>query len=245
MNAPPPRPYAVLAVVAVGTLTSSLGGSLVNVTVPLIRRDFGADMGTASWVMAAYSLTVSALLLPAGRVGDLFGKRRVYAIGFAVFGAGSTLCALAPTLASLIAARALQGAGAAMLMSTGPALTTAAFPPAQRGRALGMQATATYTGLTLGPSIGGFLAHRAGWHLAFWVNVPVAVAGVLLARFVLRPLARGPAQPFPWVSAALLGPALAAALVAVTRGPTWGFSSATVLGLFAVSAALFAGFLGA
>ncbi|WP_437515540.1 MFS transporter [Sorangium sp. So ce1099] len=182
MSAPASRPYAVLGVVAVGTLMSALGSSLINVAVPLVRRDLGVDIGAASWVLAAYSLSVSALLLPFGRLGDRLGKGRVYAAGFGVFGAGSALSALAPTLASLVAARALQGAGAAMLMANGPALTTAAFPPTQRGRVLGLQATATYLGLSLGPSIGGWLAQRAGWHAAFWINVPISLAGALLAR---------------------------------------------------------------
>ncbi len=242
--APAPSPYAVLGVVAVGTFMSALGASLVNVAVPRIRADFHADIGVASWVPAAYTLAVCALLLPAGRVGDLFGKRRVYAAGFAVFGAGAALCAIAPTLAALIAARALQGAGAAMLMSTGPALTTAAFPPAQRGRALGMQATATYTGLTIGPSIGGMLVDSPhGWHLAFGATVPIALAGVPIARFVLHPYKPARSQPFPWTSALLLGPALATLLVAVTRGQAWGWSSTSILLLFASGAALFAAFL--
>ncbi|WP_437599083.1 MFS transporter [Sorangium sp. So ce590] len=176
------RPYAVLGVVAVGTWMSALGSSLINVAVPLVRRDLGVDIGAASWVLAAYSLSVSALLLPFGRLGDRHGKGRVYTVGFGVFGVGSALSALAPTLGSLVAARALQGAGAAMLMANGPALTTAAFPPAQRGRALGLQATATYLGLSLGPSIGGWLAQNAGWHAAFWVNLPIALAGGHLAR---------------------------------------------------------------
>ncbi|WP_437665226.1 MFS transporter [Sorangium sp. So ce1182] len=207
MSAPAPRPYAVLGVVAVGTLMSALGSSLINVAVPLVRRDLGADMGAASWVLAAYSLSVSALLLPFGRLGDRLGKGRVYAAGFGVFGAGSALSALAPTLASLIAARALQGAGAAMLMANGPALTTAAFPPAQRGRALGLQATATYLGLSLGPSIGGWLAQRAGWHAAFWVNVPISLAGALLARSLVgRGAAVAPLAP----AVAPLAPAVAA-----------------------------------
>jgi EmrB/QacA subfamily drug resistance transporter len=242
--APAPHPYAVLGVVAVGTFMSALGASLINVAVPRIRADFHADMGVASWVPAAYTLAVCALLLPAGRVGDLFGKRRVYAAGFAVFGVGAALCAVAPTLGMLIASRALQGAGAAMLMSTGPALTTAAFPAAQRGHALGMQATATYTGLTVGPSIGGMLVDGPhGWHLAFGVTAPVALAGVLLARFVLQPYKPARAQPFPWTSALLLGPGLAALLVAVTRGQAWGWSSASILLLFASGAALFAAFV--
>jgi EmrB/QacA subfamily drug resistance transporter len=240
-----PRPYAVLGVVAVGTFMASLGASVVNVAVPMIRRHFGADMGTASWVLAAYSLTISALLLPAGRVGDLFGKRRVYVAGFAVLGAGGALCALAPSLGALIAARAFQGAGAAMLMATGPALVTAAFPPAQRGRALGLSATATYLGLMLGPSIGGALSHRSGWQLTFWVNVPIAFAGVPLAQRLLHPQRHGAPPPFPWTSALLLGPALTAVLVAVTRGHRWGWSSPAVVGLLAGGAVLFAGFVSA
>jgi EmrB/QacA subfamily drug resistance transporter len=245
MSAPPPRPYVVLGVVAVGTFMSALGGSLINVAVPLIRRDFHADMGATSWVLAAYSLTVSALLLPAGRVGDLFGKRRVYAAGFVIFGVASLACALAPSLGALIAARALQGAGAAMLMATGPALTTAAFPPAQRGRALGMSATATYLGLTLGPTAGGFLAEHAGWHAAFWVSVPIAIVGAILSYAALHPSPHPAPEPFPWASALLLGPALTALLIAITRGQTLGWTSAPILALLAGGTALSALFLAA
>ncbi|WP_437737498.1 MFS transporter [Sorangium sp. So ce1335] len=253
-TAPAPRPYAVLGVVAVGTLMSALGGSLINVAVPLVRRDLGVDIGAASWVLAAYSLSVSALLLPFGRLGDRHGKGRVYTAGFVVFGVGSALSALAPTLASLIAARALQGAGAAMLMANGPALTTAAFPPSQRGRALGMQATATYLGLSLGPSIGGWLAQGAGWHAVFWINVPIALAGALLARSLVwrgapggaaaaRPAQDPRARPFPWASALLFGAALSALLVALTRGQRWGYLSPWVVGLLAVGAVLAAAFV--
>jgi MFS family permease len=106
-----------------------------------------------------------------------------------------------------------------------------------------MQATATYSGLMLGPSIGGFLAHHFDWHWAFGINVPIAVAGVFLAHRVLDPRPHAVPQPFPWASAVLLGPALAATLIALTRGQSWGWSSATILGLFAGGAALFAGFL--
>jgi EmrB/QacA subfamily drug resistance transporter len=240
-----PAPYAVLGVVAVGTFMSALGGSLINVAVPMIRADYRVDMSLASWVLAAYSLSVSALLLPAGRVGDLFGKRRVYGAGFVIFGAASAAAAMAPSLFALVAARAVQGTGAAMLMATGPALTTAAFPPEKRGRALGMQATATYVGLTVGPSIGGLLAYRHGWHLAFWVNVPIAAVGAALSRLALHPERHNAPPPFPWRSAALLGPALAALSVGLTRGPSWGWSSPIVVGLLGAGAVLFAGFLAA
>lgn len=221
----PPRPWAVLAVVAVGTFMSSLGSSLVNVAVPTIRRELGADMGEASWILAAYTLSVSALLLPMGRLGDLWGKRRVYVAGFLVFGLGSAACALAPALGWLIAARALQGAGAAMLMSTGPALTTAAFPPAQRGRALGLQATATYLGLTLGPSLGGYIAAGLGWHALFFVHLPIALAGALLARALLHPGQHGERASFPAASALLFGLSLTLLLVALTRAERWGPAS--------------------
>ncbi|AUX40571.1 multidrug MFS transporter [Sorangium cellulosum] len=249
MSSPAAKPYAVLAVVAVGTLMAALGSSLINVAVPLVRRDLGADIGAASWVLAAYSLSVSALLLPFGRVGDRHGKGRVYTVGFGVFGVGSALSALAPTLAALVAARAFQGAGAAMLMANGPALTTAAFPPAQRGRALGLQATATYLGLSLGPSIGGWLAQAAGWHVVFWINVPISVAGALLARSLVwggaagAPLAAGRARPFPWASALLFGPALSALLVAVTRGQSWGFWSPRFVFLLVLGVVLAAAFV--
>ncbi|WP_437952521.1 MFS transporter [Sorangium sp. So ce296] len=219
MSSPATRPYAVLGVVAVGTWMSALGSSLINVAVPLVRRDLGVDIGAASWVLAAYSLSVSALLLPFGRLGDRHGKGRVYAAGFGVFGVGSALSALAPTLASLVAARALQGAGAAMLMANGPALTTAAFPPAQRGRALGLQATATYLGLSLGPSIGGWLAQRAGWHAAFWINLPIAALGGLLARSLVW---GGSASATPGIARGADPGASAAATDAASAPPARG-----------------------
>ncbi|MFO0755591.1 MAG: MFS transporter [Byssovorax sp.] len=241
-RSPPPRPAVVLAVVAIGTFMSALGTSLVNVAVPTIRRDLGADMGGASFILAAYTLAVSALLLPMGRLGDLWGKRRVYVAGFVIFGLGAGACAIAPTLGLLIAARAVQGAGAAMLMSTGPALTTAAFPPAERGRALGLQATATYLGLTIGPPLGGHMAHAFGWHALFWVHLPIALGGAILSRALLHP---GPIPidaPFPGKSSLLFGLSLTALLVALTRMERWGATSPAVMGLGALGIALFLGF---
>lgn len=238
-----PSPYAVLAVVAVGTFMAAISGSLLNVAVPLIRAHFAADLGAASWVLAAYSLAVSSLLLTVGRLGDLWGRRRVCAIGFAVFGVSSALCAAAPSLGALVALRALQGAGAAMLMATGPAILTAAFPPAQRGRALGLWATATYVGLTMGPSLGGWLAGRFGWPAVFLVNVPIAALGALLALRVLRPSAPAAGATFPWASAILFGCALTAILVALTRGARWGWTSPVVLGLAALGVTLAIGFV--
>jgi EmrB/QacA subfamily drug resistance transporter len=207
----------VLGVVAIGTLLSSLGQSLVNVALPRIAETLDADRASASWVLTSYSLGVSALLLPAGRLGDRYGRRRVYVAGFALVAIGALLCALAPSLAALIAARVVHGVGAACLMATGPALTTAAFAPSERGRALGMQATATYVGLTIGPALGGAIVSRAGWPALFLVSVPVALLGAALAHTVLEHDERATSDPYPLASAILVLPTLAAMLLGITH----------------------------
>lgn len=231
-----------LAVVGLGTFMAALDGSVVNIALPLIQRDYGVPMATVTWVVTAYLLAISSLLLAFGRLGDIHGYRRLYAAGFAVFGAASLLCGLAPSLGWLVLARVVQGTGAAMLMAVGPALLTAAFPPGERGRALGLQATATYTALTVGPSLGGWIAGHLGWPWVFFVNLPVAAAGCLAAR-ALPSDGQGSCQPFDLAGAALLAAGLVALLVALTRGEEWGWRSPAVEALLAAGALLLALFL--
>jgi len=221
--------WLVLGVVGLGTFMSALDGSIVNTIVPLIREQYQATMGDISWVSAAYLLVISSLLLSIGRLGDIWGFKCAFSARFAIFGAGSLLCGLAPTLPALIGARVVQGTGAAVLMAIGPALITSSFPGTERGRALGLQATLTYTGLTLGPSLGGWIAGQFSWHWAFLINVPVAAIGVALAISHLRATERRGRQRFDLIGALTFAAGLTGLLVAMSQAESWGWGSGKTL----------------
>src|SRR4051812_5295502 len=175
----------VLVTVGVGTFMSALDGSVVNTLLPVLSRELGTSIAGIEWVTTIYLLVISALLLSVGRAGDLFGHKRLYLGGFVLFVVGSALCGFAPSAPALVALRAVQALGAAMLMATAPAILTRSFPPTQRGRALGALGTFTYLGLTAGPSLGGWLATALSWRAVFYVNVPFgAIAIVLAMRFI-------------------------------------------------------------
>ncbi|HUP06414.1 MAG TPA: MFS transporter, partial [Caldimonas sp.] len=156
-------------------------GTLVNVSLPAMQKALHATLAQMQWVVEAYALLLSALLLTGGALGDRYGRRRVFGIGVAVFTAASLGCALSGDAPMLIAARALQGVGAALLVPGSLALISAAFPPQERGRAIGTWSG--WSGITtaLGPVLGGWLVDRYAWNWAFLVNVPAGVAVLLIA----------------------------------------------------------------
>lgn len=230
--------WLVLAVVGTGTFMSALDGSIVNIIIPLIREQYQATMGDVSWVSASYLLVISSLLLSIGRIGDMWGFKWVFSAGFIIFGLGSLLCGLAPSLPALIAARVVQGAGAAVLMALGPALTTTAFPGSERGKALGLQVTLTFAGLTLGPSLGGWIASQFGWHWVFLINLPVAAFGVALAVLKLRPGQPRGGQRFDVLGALLFALGLASILLAMSQAETWGWGDVKSVSLIAAGLVL-------
>jgi EmrB/QacA subfamily drug resistance transporter len=184
------------------------------------------------------------VLLGFGRLGDLRGHRGVYLVGFAGFVLASGLCGLAPGVEWLVAARALQAIASGMVFSNAPAILTLAFPPTQRGRALGLQATMTYLGLSAGPPLGGLLAARFGWRAIFFVNLPVGVLGYALAHATLprdRPAGAGPR--FDVAGAALFFVGLTGLLLALDQGHAWGWTSPLTVGLLAASVAVLAAFV--
>jgi len=177
--------WLVLLAIGVGSFMSALDGSVVNAVLPLIRSAFESSVAEIEWVVTVYLLVVSGLLLTFGRLGDLRGQKTVYLAGFGIFTVGSALCALAPSASALVGSRGLQALGAAMLFANSPAILTKSFSREERGRALGLQATMTYLGLTVGPSLGGFLAERFSWRAVFYINVPIVIAAILLSwRFI-------------------------------------------------------------
>jgi len=179
---PAPRsPWVGFSAVSVGTLMATIDGSIVNVALPTVTADLGSTIGGAEWIVSTYLLVISATLLAAGRLGDVAGHRRVFVGGLALFTVASGLCGLTGTLGALVAARALQALGAAAMMAIAPAVVTAVFPAAQRGRALGAVTSVVAVGLTAGPPLGGILVQHLSWRWVFLVNLPVGVLGALWA----------------------------------------------------------------
>ncbi|MGD9316672.1 MAG: MFS transporter [Anaerolineae bacterium] len=237
------RKWYVMAAVAMGVFLATIDGSIVNVALPTLVRAFDTEFAVVQWVVLAYLLTVTTLMLSVGRLGDMVGKKPLYATGFVVFTLGSVLCGLAPTVYWLIGFRVLQAIGAAMLMALGMAIVTEAFPPSERGRALGISGTMVSVGIVVGPVLGGLLIGALSWHWIFFVNLPVGIVGTwMVIRFVpvLKPAG---GQRFDLVGALTLFLCLMALLMALTLGQQVGFAETIVLALFAASLVLLALFL--
>ena len=234
----------VLVTIGIGTFMSALDGSVVNTLLPVLGRELGTDVAGVEWVTTIYLLVISGLLLSVGRAGDLFGHRRLYFAGFVLFVLGSALCGLAGSAHALVALRAVQALGAAMLMATAPAILTRSFPAGQRGRALGALGTFTYLGLTVGPSLGGWLAGAFGWRSVFYINIPIGVLAIALALRAIaddRVTRRG--ERFDFVGAALFTAGLVALLVALNQGHAWGWSSPAAVALLAAATLLLVAFV--
>ena len=169
--------WLVFAVVAAGTFMSTLTSSILNVALPLIQVDLKTDLTTTQWVVIAYLLVITSLLPLLGRLGDIAGRRRIYSLGFIFFVTGSLLCGLARSVEVLIACRLLQALGAAALMANSPAIVTDVFPRKERGKVLGMVGAVVALGTMTGPSLGGMLVERFGWHALFFLNLPIGILG--------------------------------------------------------------------
>ena len=209
------RPW-VLAATILGSAMAFIDGSVVNIALPVIQRELGAGIGALQWVVNGYTLFLGALLLVGGAAGDRYGRRAVFVAGTAVFAAASLACALAPSLPALLAARAAQGIGAALLVPQSLAIISAAFPADIRGRAIGTWAGAASLTTAFGPALGGFLVDGLGWRAAFWINLPLAALAVALALRHVPESRATTTGPLDWKGAALA----VAASALVTLGLT-------------------------
>lgn len=207
----------ILLVTGLGSLASALDSAAVFLIVPIVQRDFGSSIAAVQWVTLAFLLTISALLLPFGRLGDIWGLRRVYLAGIFVFSLSSVLCALAPTIAYLIGFRVAEAVGASMMIAAAPALLALSFPPERRGQVLGLQLTMTYLGLTLGPLVGGVIAGWWSWRGVFWADVGISLLVLFLALRVLPETPRHRAEGFDFPGAGYLAAAVLLVMLAVTR----------------------------
>ena len=234
----------VFAVLGLAVFLATLDSFIVNIAVPSIQRGFaGTSVAGVSWVLNAYAIVFAALLVPAGKLGDILGRRRVFAFGLATFGLGSALCAAAPSLGFLIGARVLQGVGAAAVTPTSLGLLLPSIPAARRPGAIGAWAAIGAVGAASGPPLGGLLTTGLGWHWIFIVNVPLALIA-LFASFRVLPEIRDPAKP-PLPDALgtiiLIG-AVALATLGVVQGPRWGWD-ARVIGCLTAAVVLAGAFI--
>lgn len=218
-----------IAATIVGSGMVFLDGTVVNVALPAIRGDFGADLAGLQWVLTGYLLTLGSLLLLGGSLGDVKGRRKVFSVGLVVFTVASVLCAVAPVLPVLIAARVLQGVGGALLVPQSLAIVTATFHPDDRGAAIGLWSGLAGVSTAIGPFIGGFLVDTYSWRWAFLLNIPLALVTWWLALAV--PESRDPNASarldVPGALSVTLG--LAGLVYALIEGPTKGFTDPVVV----------------
>jgi EmrB/QacA subfamily drug resistance transporter len=234
-DAPPrARPW-ILAATILGSGMVFIDGTVVNVAVPRIQVQFNTSATDVQWVVEAYALFLSALLLVGGSMGDRFGRRRVFVIGLCAFAAASLWCGLASSFAELVIARALQGVGAALLVPGSLAILSASFPEAERGRAIGTWSGFTGITMAFGPVLGGWLIDHASWRWAFFLNLPLAAVVLWLARTHV-PETRNPSQQGPpdWIGAALATLALGAIVYGLLSASSRGWGDALVLGALAL-----------
>ena len=221
--------------IAVGTFFSVVDHGSVLIALPGIESHFSATLESVQWVVVAYALVISVLLLPMGRLGDVVGRRRVYILGTAIFVVGSLGATFAPSLAVLIGLRVLKGIGAGMIQGCGMGMMIAAFPDSERGKALGTHLSVVGLGAIAGPALGGFLVAWLGWQSVFFINVPAGGLVLILSWFLLE-RGSGPAgsgreraATFDWTGAAVSGVILLVLLLVVGNGNSLGWQSAPVI----------------
>jgi EmrB/QacA subfamily drug resistance transporter len=237
------RKWLILTSVSLGSLMSTLDGSIVNIALPFIQQDFGIDLTTVEWVVVAYLLVIGSLLLPFGRLGEVLTFKRVYLVGFAIFTLASISCAASPNELTLIGSRVVQAVGAAMMMAMGPAIVAHTFPPHERGRALGLNGVSVSIGLSLGPALGGVLTQQATWRAIFLINGPIGVLAILWAARILPDEAGNRDQRFDLGGAFLSGVGLFCLLLAMSEGQSWGWTSVPIVGLVVLFVLFGAAFL--
>jgi EmrB/QacA subfamily drug resistance transporter len=235
--------WKVLSVTSVGLFMASLDLFIVNLAFPDLARDFdGASLSSLSWVLNAYAIVFAALLVPAGRIADRVGRKRIFLSGLLLFSAASALCAAAPSIAFLVCARVLQAVGGAMMIPTTLGLVLPAFPPEERPLAIGIWSAVAGVAAALGPPLGGILV-QASWHWIFLVNVPIGLGTALVALRVLDEI-REPDDARPdLLGAAMLALGIGLLTLAIVKGPDWGWGDARDLGAFAAAALLIAAFV--
>ncbi|MEA2316799.1 MAG: hypothetical protein QOD44_988, partial [Solirubrobacteraceae bacterium] len=220
-----------------------LDNTVVNVALPSIQKDLGSSISGLEWTVNAYTLSFAVLLVTGGRLGDIFGRRRVFLFGVIVFALSSAFIGFSQTDAWLIAGRAAQGVGAAFMMPATLSIISNAFPPQERGKAIGTWAGVSALALAIGPVVGGFLVENVSWQSIFFLNVPVAIVAVFVTVAAAQESRDETSTHQVDVPGVLtISVALGTLVLALVEGNSWGWGSASIIGLLAVSVASFVGF---
>ena len=233
----------VVILTGIGSLMAALDTLVVASALSKIRLDLGASVEQLEWTVNSYNLSFAVLLITGAALGDRFGRRRLYAVGLGLFAIASAVCAVAPNVGVLIAARAVQGAGSALIMPLGLALLSSAFPPEKRGAAIGMFSAITGLAVASGPLIGGAVVQGIDWQWIFWLNVPIAVISIPLVLTKLRE-SHGSDTGLDLPGLALVTAGALGVVWALMRGNQVGWTSVETIASGVAGALLLAGFIG-
>ena len=223
-----------------------LDNTVVNVALPSIQREFGASLSALEWTINAYTLVFAVLLVTGGRLGDIFGRRLVFLIGVGIFAVSSATIGLAPTEGWLVAGRAVQGVGAALMMPGTLSIISNAFPPEERGKAIGTWAGVSAIALAVGPVVGGWLTEEVSWRAIFYLNLPIAALAIVVTLFAAEESRdESVSRAVDLRGIALISAGLTALVLALVEGNHWGWGSPGIIGLLAASVIALAAFVAA
>lgn len=237
------RTALMLLPIAIGTFMSALDTSVVNIALPIVQSDFRVAVSTVEWVITAYLLVISSMLLTFGRLSDLYGHKRIYLTGFVVFTAGSFMCGLSANIGMLVAFRVVQALGAGMMFSANSAIIAANVPAERRGKAFSVVAIAVAAACCAGPVAGGALASAWGWRSIFYINVPLGILGIVLAIRNIPADGKRTAAPFDAAGAVLVFAALFSVLLPLDLTGNDGISPVLFISLMACGFIFTAGFI--
>jgi EmrB/QacA subfamily drug resistance transporter len=230
------KKWWTLGAVSFGLFMIMLDNTIVNVALPSIQRELHIGISELEWVVNGYALTFAVLMLTGGKLADLFGRRFIFIVGLVIFTGASLACGLAPNANFLIGARVVQGVGSALMNPATLSIITATFPPRQRGMAIGIWAGVSALALAIGPLVGGLITQHISWGWIFFINVPVGILAIVVARFVIKESRDTSAEQrldLPGLLTSAIG--LFALIYALIEANTYGWTSARILGFFALA----------
>jgi EmrB/QacA subfamily drug resistance transporter len=244
MLAPENRKWWTLVAVSFGLFMIMLDNTVVNVALPSMQKSLGISASELEWVVVAYALTFATFMLTGGKLADLLGRRLLFTVGLVIFTGASLACGLANSAGFLIGARMVQGVGAAVMNPATLGIITATFPPKQRGTAIGIWAGVSAMALAIGPMVGGLLTEKVDWSWIFFINVPIGVAGILMARWAIdesRDTSHEQRLDLPGLVSSAIG--LFALTYALIEANNYGWTSGRILALFGIAAVALATFV--
>lgn len=238
------RKWWTLGAMCLALFMVMLDNTVVNVALPSIQRDLDTSISGLEWIVNGYTLSLAVLLVVGGRMGDIFGRRKMFVFGVILFTVASMTAGFAPTNFAIVASRVIQGIGAAFMMPGTLSIITDAFPPAQRGKAIGTWAGVSALALAVGPVLGGFLTEYVSWRAIFFINLPIGIMAVMAALFVVKESRDSTVgRQIDVLGVTALTASLTALVLALIEGNTWGWGSPAVLGLIAGSVLILGAFV--